>query len=794
MPDYSQADQPIRVHTALDEDVLLPEGFSGEEALSSPFMFTVDLVSEDPEIDGEALLRSNFRIELDLPDGGTRSIHGIVRRFVQRGRERDLTSYRAEVVPWLWFLSLRRDSRIFQEKDVVGIVEEVFQDQGYSDFEIRCTRSYEPREYTVQYRESNLNFVSRLLEDEGIFYFFEHSESKHVLVLADDMSAIKPCEGQPEARMYSAPTPDEDVVVSLEREHSVHSGVVTQGDYDYLQPSLTLRSTVTGDEPEEIYDYPTGFDAPDGGDRLARLALEREEARRQMIRGNGTCRAFAAGSRFHLVDHYRPDADQTYALLEVRHQARNAAYRGEQSALGTDYRCDFVAMPHAVPYQPPLRTRKPTVHGSQTAQVVGPSGEPIWVDKHGRVKVQFHWDRLGGRDENSSCWVRVSQNWAGKQWGGMFIPHIGHEVIVDFLEGDPDRPIITGRVYNASNTPPQELPANQDKAIIEDHFGNEIVFDATAGEEHIRIHSPHHASTIELGKSLRMSTESDWTHLVEGNSGSIHKGPEFGGNIGFSGSLDMGGKFAAFLGFKISVDIAESFSIALGPSVKLSAGEERKFTKSSFTQHSSKQILLNSDMSTVVIGGSGDQSIIEASPTELILQYGKNPAPDLAKPSFPMALATTISTVAGMGTTILAAQDWQGSEAADGVSYGILGAAGLPAIVPGVIAIAQKVKAMRTVQRDATPRTLHSTIHGRVSLDDQGVMLEAIKGSAAKASLNVSNVKGEITALADKKVSVRSKTGPITMNAKAGFRAVAKRINLRAKGPVTVNGKTVKLG
>lgn len=765
MPDYSQAEQPIRVHTDLDEDVLLPEGFSGEEALSRPFMFTVDLVSEDPEIDGEALLRSDLRIEMDLPDGGARSIHGIVRRFVQRGRERDLVSYRAEVVPWLWFLSLRQDSRIFQEMDVLAIVEEVFQGQGYSDFDIRCTRSYDTREYTVQYRESDLDFVSRLLEDEGIFYFFEHSESKHVLVLADDMSAIKTCEGQPEARMYSAPTPDEDVVISLEREHSVHSGIVTHGDYDYLQPSLTLRSTVSGNEPEEVYEHPTGFDAPDRGDHLARLALEREEARRQTIRGNGTCRAFAAGSRFDLLDHYRPDADQTYALVEVRHQARNATYRGEQGALGTDYRCDFVAMPHAVPYRPPLRTRKPTVLGSQTAQVVGPSGEPIWVDKHGRVKVQFHWDRLGGRDENSSCWVRVSQNWAGKQWGGMFIPHVGHEVIVDFLEGDPDRPIITGRVYNAENPPPQELPANQDKSIIEDHYGNELVFDATAGEEHIRIHSPHHTSTVQFGNIFHFSTDTDWTRLIKGNSCSVEKGDVIEGKIGFSGKVEMGGSFSAFAGFKLSVELAESINMTLGPTLKFSMGEERTFGKSSFTQHTGEEILLNSDKSTVVIGGGGDESIFDANHKELILQYGKNAAPSLVAPTLAAKAAIAGSTVLGLGASLAGSVEFGSWEEAEEKSYATMAAGAVPAVLRGGKALLDRYKSSKTVKKDDNSRSLHGTVHARVSLDDQGVMLEAVKGDSAKALVNVSNKKGEVFIVADEALNI-DKVKKVVANAK----------------------------
>jgi len=331
MTTYSQADQPMRVETVLDEDVLLLEGLRGEEAVSEPFLFTLDLLSEDPEIDGEEILRSEMRVELGLAGGEVRSVHGVVRRFLQVGWVQDLVHYRVEIVPWIWFLSLGRDSRIFQEMDVLEIVEEVFGEAGYSAFDLRCTRSYEPREFTVQYRESDLAFVSRLLEDEGIFYFFEHSESGHTLVLADDMSAFKPCEGQPEARVHARATPEEDVVTELVREHAVHAGQVTLSDYDYLQPSMTLRSTVSGDEPEEVYDYPGHFDDLDAGDRRARLALERQEARRQTVRGSGTCRAFVSGTRFDLLDHLWRDANRSWALLEVRHRRRRSRLHRAQA-------------------------------------------------------------------------------------------------------------------------------------------------------------------------------------------------------------------------------------------------------------------------------------------------------------------------------------------------------------------------------------------------------------------------------------------------------------------------------
>ncbi len=642
MPDYSQERQPIRIDTALPDDALLLEGFEGREAVSEPFLFTLDLVSEDPDIDGAALLRSEIRIDIDLPDGEVRPIHGIIRRFAQRGQDRDLVSYRAEVVPWLWFLSLRKDSRIFQGMDALEIIEAVFADQGYSDFEIRCTRNCEKREYTVQYRESDLNFVSRLLEEEGIFYFFEHTDSKHILVLADDMSAIEACESQEEARMHPKPVPDEDVVTTFEHAHSVHTGEITLGDYDYLQPSLTLRGNVAGDEPEESYDYPGGFTELDHGEHLVRLALEREEARRHRVEGSGSCRAFRSGTRFDLVDHFQAEVNTAWVLLEIHHRAYNAAYRGARESHDLDYRNDFVAMPHAVPYRPPLRAEKPVIRGAQTAQVVGPSGEEIYVDEHGRVKLHFHWDRLGGRDEGSSCWVRVSQNWAGKKWGGMFIPHIGQEVIVDFLEGDPDRPIITGRVYNAENRTPLKLPDAKHQSIIRDDFDNQIIFDATPGKEHISIHSPNHSSTMEIGKSVKVRTDSDLnqvtigneTKATYGNSASYTNGSSASATIGsqasfFMGakaSADVGGSISIFVGNKISVDLSTSFSMKFAHSVTFSKGKDYKMGSSDSYNHTKGANTINSDEEARLIGGPQDESVILANDQALLLEFGANPA------------------------------------------------------------------------------------------------------------------------------------------------------------------------
>ena len=515
MGKYSQTKRPMKVSTVLGEDVLLLEGFAGEEAVSAPFHFTLDLLSEDTAVDGQQVLRTPVAVTLELPSGGQRLIHGLISRFAQLDRRGELTVYRADIVPWLWFLSLSTDCRIFQNLSVLEIVEQVFKAQGFSDFQVKCTKSYAKREYCVQYGETHLNFVTRLLEEEGIFYFFEHSKDKHLLTLADASSAVKPCPEQATARMAvtAGPWQGEDVVTSLQMEDAVHTGKVTLRDYDYLQPTLQLQSSASGQSSQEAYDYPGGFATLDNGDRYARLRLEEHETWGQMVRGTSTCRAFVSGGRFDLKEHFRAPANRTYMLVRIEHAGSVGGFTPAEGGV-LEYQNSFVAIPHSVPFRPPHTAAKPAMRGSQTAVVVGKAGEEIWVDSHGRVKVQFYWDRNGNKDENSSCWVRVASTWAGKSWGFVQIPRIGQEVIVDFLEGDPDRPMITGRVYNADQTPPYTLPGNQTQSGVKsrsskgggtDNF-NEIRFEDKKGTEQIFLHAE---------KDFKSEVENDETRQVD---------------------------------------------------------------------------------------------------------------------------------------------------------------------------------------------------------------------------------------------------------------------------------------
>jgi type VI secretion system secreted protein VgrG len=416
-----------------------------------------------------------------------------------------MTSYRAEVHPKLWLLGKTRESRIFQKKKVPEIIKGIFSDHGVTPVEDKLKGTYAKREYCVQYQESDLDFVARLMEDEGIHYFFKHEDGKHTLVLADDSTAHPPCPNLAKA-IYrgdvAASLADEDVVSSLEIEEQVITGSYAQGDYNFEMPSTSLLAKVDGkDASLKVFEYPGNHAAKGEGEDRAKLRLEAEEALAHRIVGTSYCRAMTAGHTFTLAEHERGDVNTDYIVAHVAH-----------AATGQEYTNSFEAALKKTPLRPARVTARPIIHGAQTALVTGKSGEEIWTDKYGRIKVQFHWDRLGKKDEQSSCWVRVSQSWAGKGWGAFFLPRIGQEVIVSFLGGDPDRPLITGSVYNAEQTVPYGLPGAQTQSTIktrsskEGSAGNELRFEDKKDSEEVLLHAE---------KDQNFTVKNDFTTKVD---------------------------------------------------------------------------------------------------------------------------------------------------------------------------------------------------------------------------------------------------------------------------------------
>lgn len=503
MGTYTQLDRPIQIVTPLGEDVLLLEGFDGRETISQPFRFNLSLLSEQRRIDFDAAVGMRATIKFVGEEGEcVRHVNGHVVAFAQGGTVQNLYRYQATLVPWLWLLNYSGGSRIFQHKTVPEIVSQIFTERGFTqDFSLRLGDTYEPRDYCVQYRETDFSFVSRLLEEEGICYFFEHTADRHKLVLIDQSNKFLACPKQPVARYHTSADDhlDEDAIATWSVGQEVRTGKYTARDFNFEQPRFDLLATINGTDTRgfEQYDYPGEYLSANSGERLVRLRIEEQEAARSSATGTSDCRAFTAGYKFELRDHYRPDLNRAYVLLSISHSAYLPAnYESNAGGGGATYHNEFVCIPHtATPYRPPRLTPVPTVQGTQTATVVGPAGEEIYTDKYGRVKVQFHWDREGKFNEHSSCWIRVSQPWAGGGWGAVSIPRIGQEVVVDFLEGDPDKPLIVGRVYNAAQMPPYALPAGADMMGFKSNTTkggsgyNEIVIcDGKAGEL-VRIHA-----------------------------------------------------------------------------------------------------------------------------------------------------------------------------------------------------------------------------------------------------------------------------------------------------------------
>jgi len=501
----TQEGRLLSLTTPLGKDKLLLRGLEGREGISSLFQFDLAMVSENRSISFDDIVGKDVSIALELANGRSRQFNGLVSRFTQAGRDEHYVHYRAEVVPWLWMLTRHSDCRIFQEKKVPDIIEAVFQDRGFSDYRLSLQGTYDPLEYCVQYRETDFNFVTRLMEQCGIFYFFEHSEGKHTLVLADAATAHEKCPGQSSVAFTLEGTGvhDDDVITNWSVEQEVRPGKYTLRDYNFETPAVSLEVSApttikaTGADARELFDYPGDYLKRADGEKVAKVRMQEEEVGHLVSTGAGNCRTLAAGYKFSLAEHFNSALNAEYVLTEVRHSARSGGYYGAEH--GGDeqnyYANTFTCIPSERVYRPARVTPRPVVQGAQTAVVVGKSGEEIWVDKYGRVMVQFFWDRKGKSDEHSSCWVRVSQSWAGKDWGWMAVPRIGQEVLVQFLEGDPDHPIITGRVYNANQMPPWALPANQTQTGIRTHSSpkggadnfNELRFEDKKGSEEIHV-------------------------------------------------------------------------------------------------------------------------------------------------------------------------------------------------------------------------------------------------------------------------------------------------------------------
>lgn len=495
----------VAVSSPIAGAVLDLRRLSGTESLGRPFLFEVEVASDDDHLDLDAVLGKPMNVGIAQHGDELRYFHGHAIRFEHVGLQGRHSIYRAELRPWLWFLTRTADCRIFQNMTVPEIVQKIFRDRGFTDFKSTLTGTYLQREYCVQYRETDFQFVSRLMEEEGIYYYFLHEEKKHTLVLADSISGHDKVPGYETVRYRAediATGRQEDTLFEWSVSRNVRTGAFALTDYDFEKPNsdLAARGAAVRTHPHadfEVFDYPGGYLKTADGENYAKVRLGEEQAAFEQTTGSGNARGLFAGGLFTLADFPRTDQNREYLITSVTHEVTVPQGESAGAALGALYRGRLGAIPSGQQFRPSRETPKSVVQGPQTAVVVGPAGEEIWTDKYGRIKVQFHWDRYGKKDENSSCWVRVAQIWAGKTWGGIEIPRIGQEVMVEFLEGDPDQPIITGRVYNAEQMPPYSLPDNATQSGVKTRSSkggdantfNELRFEDLKDSEQIYFHA-----------------------------------------------------------------------------------------------------------------------------------------------------------------------------------------------------------------------------------------------------------------------------------------------------------------
>lgn len=620
----SQANWFASVSTPFGADVLLLDGFAGREAISELFRFDVRMHSTNKVLDPEQIVGKNVTVTLEDQTGAPRHFNGMVTRFAHAGADVQYGFYSAELAPRLWLLTLGQDRVIWQNQTALDIIKSVLGAFGVA-FQDRTKRSsaYGTREYCVQYDESALQFISRLMEEEGIFYFFTFADGAHTMVLADDASAH---DETPAGELYFAPdasaSSDAKRLDFFAMSRGVVAGEHIVSDYDYTAPETMLYSAkASSNLPTGTrFTFPGRVATAGQATHLSSTQLEAHNVTQQTGHGAGRYYGLAAGTTFTLKEHPRGALNVRYVTRAVRHTASNSAYSNE-----------FEVFPATMPFRAPLVTPRPLVAGTHTAKVVGSTDEEIWTDAQGRIKLKFYWDRSSGADQNSSCWVRVAQSVAGPGWGHLFLPRVGQEVVVSYVDGDPDRPLVTGCVYNGENAPPVSLPSMQTQSVMRSRSskngkaGNEIRMEDKLDSEHLYFHAQKDM-TVEIENALSTTvkegaethvvkkgdrsievSEGKETHTVKGTRTLEVTGDEthtshakFTHNVTGDHAHTVNGNYTLKVGGDLRIEVTGSVSIKAGTSFSSEAG----------TTHASKAAaMLSTEGATVSHKSSGQQTV-----------------------------------------------------------------------------------------------------------------------------------------------------------------------------------------
>ena len=597
---------PITLSSPLPAEDLFFKAMVASAGMSMLGEAQLKLLSPRADLSPEDLLGKAVTVKAELHEGQKRYFHGYVTRFAIGANVGSHNVYKATVRPWLWFLTRTTDCRVFQEESVPDIVKKVFQDHSVASFEFKLFRQYRKWTYCVQYRESDYSFVARLMELEGIYWYFEHSDGQHKLVLVDSQSAHDAVPGH-ETLPYIVNTshtpPDTEYISNWSFARELKTGKSVLTSYDFERPSVALlvnkeKSREYDLSDYEMFDYQGDYVQAADGTQFAEDRLDEVQARYQQLRGDSNASFVQVGRLLKMRSHPREDQNAEYLVTALSvHAHVNTNERGDS---GGGFRSEFSAIPSSQQFRPPRRTPKPFVQGPQSAVVVGPAGEEIFTDKYGRVKLQFHWDRYGKKNDKSSCWVRVLHPWAGKNFGAIHIPRIGQEVIVDFLEGDPDQPLIIGRVYNAEQMPPWDLPANATQSGILSRsskggsYGNAnaIRFEDKQGSEQLWIHAEKNQDievendeTHWVGHDRRKTIDHDETTLVKhdrtetvGNNETITIGVDRTETVGSNETITIGVNRTESVGANETITIGANRSITVGASETATVALQRTHT------------------------------------------------------------------------------------------------------------------------------------------------------------------------------------------------------------------------
>ncbi|GAA3894353.1 type VI secretion system tip protein TssI/VgrG [Gibbsiella dentisursi] len=571
----------ITAYTPLGTGQLLFHSLDGTEALSEPFDFNVALLSTNPRLDRKALLGQP--LTLVIPTQGflaePRFLNGKITAVAVSSEEIGGTRYAVytlRVQPDLWPMTQDRNFRIFQQQTVPQIVKTLLAEYNVQ-VEDQLTSSYRQWEYCVQYSESSFNFISRLMELEGIYYYFKHQQNQHTLVLADAPQIHTPYPGYETIPYHLTPSggiTNEQGISQWTLADQVTPGIYSLDDYDFRKPNawlLQARQNPVSPQPGQIdvYDWPGRYTEHQQGEFYARVRQEAWQAGHHQTGGTATALGIAPGYTFTLNNAPYADDNRAYLTVRARYRLQENRYAsGDNQA--SEHRIDFTVIPSDIPWRPAQQAHWPKTHGPQTARVVGPTGESIWTDKYGRVKVKFHWDRFGPADDGSSCWVRVSSAWAGQGFGGVQIPRVNDEVVVDFINGDPDRPIIIGRVYNDANMPPWALPAaatqmgfmSRSKDGSPDN-ANALRFEDKAGEEQVWLHAE---------RNMDINVENDENHTIDKNHTHLVGGNELQ-RVVLNQAIGIKGDASSLTGKTRSDNVVDTFTLGSGETLRLECGE-----------------------------------------------------------------------------------------------------------------------------------------------------------------------------------------------------------------------------